>query len=237
MSVLVTGAVGAIGSATVDRLLAAGEEVLAQDLDPARLERRPGVTTVAGDLLAASTLDQIAGLAASTGLSAVVAAHGVAGSNALADCSDAFIDRVLTINWASIPRLYDAVAAALLANRGTFVAVSSQAALGGESENIVYCAAKFAVNGWISAQQASVPEVSFHSLCPGPTHSALLMTAQAQFAAAMGLTVEQYAVERAKQIALGRYGEPREMSAAAYYLTRPGPRPTVLPVTGGDVLL
>lgn len=98
MSVLVTGAVGAIGSATVDRLLAAGEEVLAQDLDPARLERRPGVTTVAGDLLAASTLDQIAGLAASTGLSAVVAAHGVAGSNALADCSDAFIDRVLTIN-------------------------------------------------------------------------------------------------------------------------------------------
>ncbi len=237
MSVLVTGAVGAIGSATVDRLLAAGDDVLAQDLDPSPLEGRPGVTTVAGDLLATATLDRLAGLAAATGLRAVVAAHGVAGSNALANCSDTFINRVLTINWVSIPRLYDAVGDTLRASRGTFVAVSSQAALGGESENVVYCAAKFAVNGWITAQQAVVPEVSFHSLCPGPTHSALLMAAQAQFAAAMGLTVEQYAVERAKQISLGRYGEPREMGAAAFYLTRPGPRPTVLPVTGGDVLL
>lgn len=79
--------------------------------------------------------------------------------------------------------------------------------------------------------------MSFHALCPGATNSPLLVTAQKQFAAAQGITPEQYHTERAEQISLGRYGEPREMAAAAYYLTRPGARPTVLPVTGGDVLV
>ncbi len=182
-------------------------------------------------------LGTIRRLGEENGLTAAVAAHGVAGSNALADCSDQFIDRVLTVNWETVPALYRTVESSLKQAKGSYVVVASQAALGGESENIVYCASKFAINGWIEAQQALVNEVSFHSLCPGSTKSPLLMMAQKQFALAEGVTPEEYYAERAKPISLGRYGEPREMGAAAYYLTRPGARPTILPVTGGDVLL
>jgi NAD(P)-dependent dehydrogenase (short-subunit alcohol dehydrogenase family) len=237
MSVLVTGAAGAIGSACVDAFVSHGIEVLAQDMDASSLEGRGGVTAISGNLLDADTLSHIGELAEQTGLTAVVAAHGIAGSSALPDCSDEFIDRVMRINWSTIPALFDAVEPALARNQGKYIAVASQAALGGESENIVYCGSKFAVNGWIQAKQDLGGPVSFHSICPGPTHSALLQKATIQFAAALGITSEEYQIERAKPISLGRYGEPREMGAAAYYLSQPGPKPTILPVTGGDVLL
>lgn len=131
MSVLVTGARGAIGSAVVGRFVAAGERVLAQDLDATDLGGSADVVPVSGNLLDPSTLARIAGLADDTQLTAVVAAHGIAGSNALPDCSDAFVDRVLAVNWTSVPVLYAAVEDALRRARGTYVVVSSQAALGG----------------------------------------------------------------------------------------------------------
>ncbi|MCA4132538.1 SDR family oxidoreductase [Arthrobacter sp. M4] len=237
MSVLVTGAAGAIGSACVDAFASHGIEVLAQDLDASSLEGREGVTPISGNLQDPGVLARIGELAEQTRLTAVVVAHGIAGSSALPDCTEEFTDRVLRINWSTIPALFDAVETTLTRNQGKYIAVASQAALGGESENIVYCASKFAINGWIQAKQDLGGPISFHSICPGATNSPLLMKAQKQFAAAAGQTPEEYYTQRAKPISLGRYGEPREMGAAAYYLSQPGPKPTILPVTGGDVLL
>jgi NAD(P)-dependent dehydrogenase (short-subunit alcohol dehydrogenase family) len=237
MSVLITGAKGAIGSACVARFVQKGVHVLAQDLDASSFDGQEGITAISGDLLDSEVLATIRRLAQETGLTAVVAAHGIAGSSALPDCNEQFVDRVMKINWATIPTLFSSVESVLAANDGSYIAVASQAALGGEAENIVYCASKFAINGWIEMQQKLNTEISFHSICPGSTNSALLRKAQTQFAVAAGLTPDEYYIERAKQISLGRYGEPREIAASAYYLAQRGPRPTILPVTGGDVLV
>lgn len=237
MSVLVTGAHGAIGSAIVTHFLDAGETVIAQDLTVSGLPSHENLIPVSGNLLDPEVLTQIASLARTTGLSGAIAAHGIAGSAALADCTDDFIDRVLSVNWATVPLLFDAVREALLTSNGTFVVVASQAAIIGEAENAAYCAAKFAVNGWVQAQAEVADGYTVHSLCPGATNSPLLVAAQKKFALAEGITPEQYYSQRTVQISLGRYGEPSEIAAAAAYLTTPGPRPVVLAVTGGDVLL
>ncbi|MDQ6752942.1 MAG: SDR family oxidoreductase, partial [Actinomycetota bacterium] len=111
------------------------------------------------------------------------------------------------------------------------------AALIGEAENAAYCAAKFAVNGWVEEQAQRTSTLSVHALCPGATNSALLIAAQQKFAAAEGVSAQEYYDQRAAQIAVGRYGEPEEIAAAAAFLAAPGPRPTIMAVTGGDVLL
>jgi NAD(P)-dependent dehydrogenase (short-subunit alcohol dehydrogenase family) len=237
VSVLVTGARGAIGSACVDQFVAAGETVIAQDLDTSGSEWHPSVIPVSGDLLDDTVLRRLAELSDETGLTAVVAAHGIAGSAALLDCSDDFVSRVLSINWSTIPLLFDAVRGRLKASSGSFIAIASQAALIGEAENTAYCAAKFAVNGWVQAQAALADGYTVHALCPGATNSPLLFAAQKKFALAEGVSPDAYYRARTTQISLGRYGEPREIAAAAAYLAQPGPRPVVLAVTGGDILL
>lgn len=236
MTVLVTGAAGAIGHACVERFRAAGEQVIAQDLDASAWADTEGVIVVSGNLLADGCLTDLQGAASEHGLRAVVAAHGVAGSAVLSDCSPEFVARVLAVNATTIPMLYASVESYLRESHGAFVAVASQAALTGEAGNTAYCAAKFAVLGWVKAMTASNTEVSFHALCPGATMSPLLIAAQKQFAAAEGISPEEYFDERARQIAVGRYGEPSEIAAAANYLTGAHTKPLVLAVTGGDVL-
>lgn len=236
MSVLITGAAGAIGSACVTAFLEAGEIAIAHDLNTQGLERE-GVITVGGDLLDPVVLSDLGAVAAENGLTAVVVAHGIAGSAALTDCTPEFVSRVLRINWEAIPRLFSAVESPLRINHGSFIAIASQAALIGEAQNIAYCAAKFAVRGWIEAKAASDSPITFHAVCPGSTNSALLRSAQEKFAAAEGITPEEYYKQRAEPISLGRYGEPEEVAAVSYYLSRPGRRPTVIAVTGGDDLL
>jgi NAD(P)-dependent dehydrogenase (short-subunit alcohol dehydrogenase family) len=237
MSILVTGARGAIGSAIVKHFLDAGETVLGQDLDVTGLDAHDNLIPIAGNLLDSAVQERITTLSHDTKLTGVVAAHGIAGSAALKDCTDEFIDRVIAVNWSTIPIVFDAVKGALKANGGSFVAIASQAALIGESENAAYCAAKFAVNGWVESQAKHADGYTVHSLCPGATNSPLLIAAQKKFALAEGMTPEEYYKARTVQISLGRYGEPHEIAAAAAYLCTPGPRPVVLAVTGGDVLL
>ncbi len=237
MSILVTGARGAIGSAIVKHFLDSGETVIAQDLSVEGIEASERLVTVEGNLLDEVVQEKITRLSDELGLTGVVAAHGIAGSAALADCSDEFIDRVIAVNWATIPILFEAVRSVLKQNAGSFVAIASHSALIGESENAAYCAAKFAVNGWVESQARHADGYTVHSLCPGATNSPLLIAAQKKFALAEGMTPEEYYTARTVQISLGRYGEPNEIAAAAAYLCTPGPRPVVLAVTGGDVLL
>lgn len=236
MTILVTGAAGAIGRACVQQFLERGHRVLAQDLEATTWADTPSVTPISGNLLDPSVHTNIGQALGSDPLTAVVAAHGVAGSSALEDCSPEFVDRVLAVNATTIPLLFATTRPQLERTGGAFIAVASQAALTGEAGNIAYCAAKFAVLGWVQAMAARLSGVSVHALCPGATNSDLLIAAQKRFAAAEGATPEEYYAERARQIAIGRYGEPREIAAAAAYLTTRGRRPIVLAVTGGDVM-
>ncbi len=236
MTALVTGAEGAIGRACVEAFLGRGHAVVAQDLKQTSPEVE-GVTFVEGDLRSHAVLTELRELADEQEVKAVVAAHGVAGSAALRDCTPEFVDKVLAVNGETVPLLHEAVSDLLAARHGAFVAVASQAALTGEAENSAYCAGKFAVLGWIRSMAQSVATTRFHALCPGATESPLLRAAQTKFAAAAGMSADEYYHARAEQIALGRYGLPEEIAAAAVYLSDArGTAPTVLAVSGGDVL-
>lgn len=236
MTVLVTGSAGAIGKACVERFLSDGHEVVAHARDAALWSGLRGVTPVSGDLLEDRCLERLARAVDGAELRAVVAAHGIAGSANVEDCHEDFVSRVLDVNFRTIPRLFRAVTPALERAGGAFIAVASQAALAGEAGNVAYCAAKFAVVGWVNAMAATATGVSLPALCPGATNSKLLVAAQQRFAAAAGVSPGQYYRDRAKQISIGRYGEPEEIAGAAAYLAGGLPRPRVLAVTGGDVL-
>jgi NAD(P)-dependent dehydrogenase (short-subunit alcohol dehydrogenase family) len=230
MTVLVTGAAGAIGGAIVKRLVADGREVIGHDLRPVS-----DVPSIVGDLGDEAALRDALG-ELGTQLDAVVAAHGVDGSGALAEIDDAFVRRVLTVNTASLPRLLRAVRP-YLASPAAFVVVASQAGLVGEGANVAYCASKFAAVGWARAAAEVETDVAIRVLCPGCTESPLLFAAQERFAAAQGMSADDFIAQRRRRIPLERFAAVDETAAAAVYLADPtGVRPTLLAATGGEVL-
>jgi NAD(P)-dependent dehydrogenase (short-subunit alcohol dehydrogenase family) len=234
MIVLVTGAAGAIGAAIVARLLEDGHDVVAHDLrTPADDAASAPVTRISGDLADPGRLGvQLAEIG--TELDAVIAAHGVDGSGALADLDDAFVRRVLEINAASVAALLTLVRPHLR-RPAAFVVVGSQAGIVGEPNNAAYCASKFGVHGWALA--SSDEEVAVRILAPGCTESPLLHAAQARFAAARGVSTEEFVDERRARIPLQSFAETRQTAAAAVYLAGlDGPRPVLLAATGGEVL-
>lgn len=238
MTVLVTGAGGTIGGAIVRRLVADGYRVLAHDLRPPEAPAGADgrVTPLAGDLTSAGGRDEIARQAAEHRLDGVVAAHGIDGAASLADLTPDLVRRVLTVNAATVIELHRLTRSALQAAGGAFVAVSSQAGIQGEADNVAYCAAKFAVVGWARAVQAADPRSRVRVLCPGCTASPLLFDAQRRFAQARGVDPGAFLDERRRGIPLQRFAQPDETAAAAVFLLDPAPRPSVLAYTGGEVL-
>lgn len=238
-TLLVTGAGGAIGTATVHAGLNRGYDVVAQDISVGVLEHLPadGVTRAVGDLTSEAGIAQV--VAACGGrLDAVVAAHGVAGAGAFEGLDEDTMRLVMRVNSASIPPLFMALLDLLVAARGSFVAIASQAALRGEPANSIYAASKWAVRGWVEGIAPAMAErgVNVRALCPGRTESPLLDTAQRDSAVAMGVSYESFVSDRLAEIPVGRFAKPEEMATVALYLADADPqRPTVLAATGGEV--
>ena len=240
MRVLVTGAAGAIGSATVGLLAAAGHRVVAQDLHLEALDRLGDLAPVrlAGDLRCERHLDEVARAAAAAPLDAVIAAHGIPGAGALAEMAPERLRLILEVNAGTIPALLAATLDALRPGGGAFVIVASQAALRGERDNAVYCASKWSVRAWAEAIAPDLREegVFVRALCPGRTEGPLLEQALVGFAAGAGITVDEYVASVLALVPLGRYATTEESAAAAVYLADPAPgRPTVLATSGGEV--
>jgi len=242
VSVLVTGAGGAIGAAIVRQLLEAGHEVLAQDLrsEGLRALGGEGARTTAGDLGDPAYRDRLAELCRDAGIAGVVAAHGVEGAGPLHALDGERLRRVLHVNATSVAELLRALLAQLRECRGTFVAVASQAGLQAEPNLTAYCAAKFALVGWgrrLAPALLRADGVRLHLLCPGCTRTPLLIDAFERFAAADGVSLEEALARRRAEIAIGRIADVEETAAAAVYLLDgSAPAPVVLAPTGGEVL-
>jgi 3-oxoacyl-[acyl-carrier protein] reductase len=167
-------------------------------------------------------------------LDAVIAAHGVDGSDPLPALTPDRITRVMRINTTSVIALHAALRERLRTSGGAFVAIASQAGLRAEPHNAAYSASKFALVGW--ARAASTPtDVPVRVLCPGCTDTSLFRSAQARFAAAAGETPSAFAQRRAQSIPLGRLADVAETAAAAVYLALGAIRPNLLAFTGGEV--
>lgn len=236
MTALVTGAAGGIGSAMADALEAAGHRVLRHDLRP---PAGGGAMDAIGDLNDPQVCAGLADLADAERVDLVVAAHGIAGAEALATIADATTRRIMAANTLSVFRLYDAVSAGLARRDGTFIAVASQAGLVGEANNGVYCASKFALIGWLRGidrtRGANDPRIRM--ICPGATDTPLLRQAFQGMADSAGVGYEDILEGRQRQIPAGRLGRTTDLAAATVWLAAlRSPRSLVAAVTGGEVL-
>jgi NAD(P)-dependent dehydrogenase (short-subunit alcohol dehydrogenase family) len=239
MTIVITGAAGGIGGAIVDLALERGLAVIAHDLDAAAIADRPGVQRVGGNLLDAGDRAALADAVGDHEIHAAIAAHGIAGDGALADLRSDRVRAIMSVNFATIPMLFATLRPALRDGGGAFVAIASQASLRAERDNGAYCASKWAVIAWVQAVSAAAwreDKVRVRALCPGRTHSPLLETAMAGFAAAAGEEPAAYRQRILDGIPLHRFAAQRETASAALHLaSRDGGRPTILANTGGEV--
>lgn len=183
-TVLITGTSTGIGRVTTECLAAKGWRVFAtmrdlakkgaleRALKKARLESH--VTILQLDVNdPASIQAAIAAILAETGnaLDAVVHNAGVAVAGAHEDMPDADIRRVMETNFFGVLALTRAVLPTFRAQRrGRVVLVSSQAAFAGQPANSIYCASKWALEGWAELIAFELDGFGIHVILvePGP---------------------------------------------------------------------
>jgi NAD(P)-dependent dehydrogenase (short-subunit alcohol dehydrogenase family) len=161
-TVLITGASTGIGEATTKVLAARGWRVFAtmRDLKKAEaLERslndagiRQHVEFERLDVTNPTSIrDGVAAtlVRAANGLDAVVHNAGVAAGGAFEDLPEAEVRRVMETNFFGVLELTRHLLPLFRAQRrGRIVIVSSEAAFAGQPANSIYCASKWALEGW-----------------------------------------------------------------------------------------
>jgi NAD(P)-dependent dehydrogenase (short-subunit alcohol dehydrogenase family) len=164
-SVLITGTSTGIGQTTAVVLAARGWHVFAtmRNLDKrSLLEQALTKAGVQNELEierldvtdAASIRAAVASILARTGnrLHAVVHNAGVAAAGALEDVPESELRRVMETNFFGVLELTRTLLPTFRAQgKGRVVIISSEAAFFGQPTNSIYCAAKWAVEGWAEA--------------------------------------------------------------------------------------
>lgn len=164
-SVLITGTSTGIGQATAVTLAARGWRVFATMRNLKKrdqLEQAVKETGVEDNVeieqldvtCAASIRSAVASTLSRTGnkLDAVVHNAGVAAAGAMEDLPGSELRRVMETNFFGVLELTRALLPTFRAQRrGRIVVVSSEAAFMGQPTNSIYCASKWAVEGWAEA--------------------------------------------------------------------------------------
>lgn len=158
---LVTGTSSGIGLETAVALARSGWDVVATVRDVARADRLREAASTAGVSLDIRALDVTDGEGAATLVGQVVAERGRldalvnnAGAAALGTAEIMGIDRIraaMEVNFFGVVQLTQAALPALRASGGRVVTVSSVGGIVGQPFNDAYCAAKFAVEGFMES--------------------------------------------------------------------------------------
>ncbi|WP_159499293.1 SDR family NAD(P)-dependent oxidoreductase [Microbacterium sp. 18062] len=153
-TVIVTGAASGIGRATASRVAREGGRVVAVDVSAERLAEFAAslpdadIVTVAGDITAQASIDEIVAAAGDR----IDALANIAGINddfsPLHETSDATWERVIAVNLTGSFKLARAVLPSMIeAGRGSIVNTASEAALRGNASGNAYTVSKHAVVG------------------------------------------------------------------------------------------
>ncbi|WP_313542088.1 SDR family oxidoreductase [Leifsonia aquatica] len=158
---LVTGTSTGIGLETAVALARGGWDVVATVRDVSRADRLRDAATAAGVSLDVRALDVTDGAASAALVEQVAAERGRldalvnnAGAAALGTAETMGIDRVraaMEVNFFGVVQLTQAALPALRASGGRVVTVSSVGGIIGQPFNDAYCAAKFAVEGFMES--------------------------------------------------------------------------------------
>jgi L-xylulose reductase len=174
--ILVTGATGGIGGATVRQLVAAGADVVASGRDEETLEplsKEDGVRTVAFDL---ESEESIAGALADLDVYGVVNCAGFGGEIATPmDTDIAVFDKVISINarGALLVTKYTSRSMIRLGRGGSIVNVSSQAGLVALNGHISYGSSKAALD---NITRVSALELGKHGIRVNSVNPTVVMT-------------------------------------------------------------
>jgi NAD(P)-dependent dehydrogenase (short-subunit alcohol dehydrogenase family) len=227
--VLVTGAAGNIGAATVARLLAEGARVVACDLDAslvAAVEDRHGdaVTSVGADV---STVDGVR--------SCIAAADAVGGLdlafvNAGVECRAAPVaefdvddyERVFAVNVKGAFLTAQAVVRSLTdaGKGGGILFTASIAGLQGGPMTSIYNASKHAVVGLgkCLAAEVGAAGIRVNVLCPGAVDSRMMRSLEDSIGHAAGASAGDIKAGIEARSAFGRYAAPEEVAATAAWI-------------------
>lgn len=238
--VLVSGAGGGIGAATVRRFAAGGWHVVAADLDDAALDRLGPEAVVArlqGDIRSADACRALVerAVAAVGRLDALVNAAGVWREGPVEECSEADFDAIVDVNLKGTYFLCSAAIPHLKATQGAIVNISSDAGHQGNLGAAAYCASKGGVTIFTKALALELAPhgVRANVVSPGDVDTPMLRFQAVHYGGGdpqrylAGLLAKYPQGERA------RFIRPEEVAELVFYLCSPA----AAAITGADLAI
>jgi NAD(P)-dependent dehydrogenase (short-subunit alcohol dehydrogenase family) len=224
--VLVTGAGGGIGAATVRRFAAAGWRVVGSDLAAERLQALPEAHLLAripGDVRSASGCTAIVRqcLAHSAGrLDALVNTAGVWREGPVGECDEADYDLVMDVNAKGTFFMCAASIPALRQTRGAIVNISSDAGRQGNLNAAAYCASKGAVTLFTKALALELAphDVRANVISPADVRTPMLEFQARRYGGGDPEGYYRALLEKYPQGARARFIEPDEVAELVFYL-------------------
>ena len=205
-TMLITGASSGLGIALAVQGAQAGYEVYATMREPERsgdLDAAVAAAGVAVKVIALEVTDTASVMAAVTRvinetgrIDVLINNAGVGFARTTEQAAEADIDWVMEVNFKGVIRCVKAVLPHMRAARaGRIVTISSVGGLVGQPFNEVYCASKFAVEGYMEALASYVGPafgIGFTLIEPGGISSAFAARAMEQFQASGGMIEDEY---------------------------------------------
>jgi len=223
---VVTGAARGIGAAVAQELAAAGHAVAVLDLDEAATAATVNAVTAAGGQALGVGVDVADGEAVSRAVERVVAGlgaptilvnnAGILRDNLLFRMTDEDWDDVLAVHLRGAFLMSRAVQRhQVAAGWGRIVNLSSTSALGHRGQ-ANYAAAKAGLQGFTKTLAIELGRfgVTVNAIAPGVIATDMLR----RTAERLGVTFEDFLVAAAREIPVGRVGQPQDVAAVAGFL-------------------
>jgi len=237
--VLVSGAGGGIGAATVRRFADAGWRIVAVDLDEAALARLEvdGIVRLRGDIRVADACRGLVERAVATAgrLDALVNAAGVWREGPVQECSEADFDAVVDVNLKGTFFLCAAAIPYLKATRGGIVNISSDAGHQGNLGAAAYCASKGGVTMFTKALALELAPhgVRANVVSPGDVDTPMLRFQAERYGGGDPAGYLASLLAKYPQGEQARFIRPQEIAELAFYLCSPA----AAAITGADLAI
>jgi NAD(P)-dependent dehydrogenase (short-subunit alcohol dehydrogenase family) len=237
--VLVSGAGGGIGAATVRRFADAGWRIVAADLDGSALGRlaTDGVERLRGDIRTAAACRTLVeeAIAATGRLDALVNAAGVWREGPVEACSEADFDAVLDVNLKGTFFLCAAAIPHLKATGGSIVNISSDAGHQGNLGAAAYCASKGGVTMFTRALALELAPhgVRANAVSPGDVDTPMLRFQAETYGGGDPAAYRAGLLAKYPQGARARFTRPDEVAELVFFLCSPA----AAAITGADMAI